>query len=145
MCGFVRITPQVQINLDELRFRYSRSSGPGGQNVNRRETQVELTFDLMNSASLTPDQRQLLMDRLSAHLDSRGTLHIVANSQRSQLMNRREAVQRFESLLREGLKPTPRRLDTQPSRKARLRRLSGKRRRSEIKRQRQSPRIAEHE
>jgi ribosome-associated protein len=138
--SLLRIAPGIAIRQDELTFRFSRSTGPGGQNVNRRETQVELTFDVRNSPSVSPDQRARLLQRLVSHIDSRGVLHIVANTERSQLLNRREALGRLASLLRSGLEEPPRRHRTRPSLHSRLRRLSRKRRRSEVKHLRRTSR-----
>jgi len=135
--AYLQITPEVRIPLSELHFRFSRSSGPGGQHVNRRETRVELLFDLANSPVLSETQRQLLMKNLSSFLDKDGVLCIVVGTHRSQLRNREEAIERFVELIRRGLHTPKKRRPTRPSRTSRERRLAAKRRRSLIKRWRQ--------
>jgi len=130
----VRITDTVSIPMSELQFRFARSSGPGGQHVNRSATQVELLFDVANSPSLNETQRQRVIRRLRSRIDKEGILHLVSQETRSQLRNREEVVERFQVLMREALRVPRRRLPTRPTRAARERRLEEKRRRSEIKR-----------
>ena len=132
----VHITDTVSIPISELHFRFARSSGPGGQHVNRSATQVELLFDVANSPSLDEAQRQRVLRKLKSRIDKEGVLHLVSQETRSQLRNREEAVERFRELMRDALHvPKSRRL-TRPSRAARKRRLEGKRRRSKTKRSR---------
>lgn len=122
------------VPLDELKFRFSRSSGPGGQHVNRSATQVELLFDVARSPSLTEEQRALVLRRLRGYIDADGVLHLVSSSTRSQLRNREEVVRRFAQMMERALRvPKPRR-PTRPSVAARERRLAEKRRRAEVKR-----------
>jgi ribosome-associated protein len=123
--------------LSEIKFQFSRSSGPGGQNVNRRETRVELLFDVQNSPSFSEEQRDRLLQRLANKIDSEGVLHIVASSHRSQLRNRERALTLFVRTLQTGLRVPKRRRPSRPSRQSRERRLAQKRRRSETKRLRQ--------
>lgn len=130
----VYITNGITIPLDELRFRYARSSGPGGQHVQKTETKVELLFDLANSPSLTNEQRARALERLAGRVDSEGVLHLTSQGARSQLENRQEVVSRFRALLAAALKPRKRRRPTQPSAAARRRRLEAKRQRSQLKR-----------
>ena len=130
----VHITDALSIPLSELRFRFARSSGPGGQHANRSATQVELLFDVAGSPSLSEAQRQLILEKLSSYIDKEGTLHLVSQTHRSQLRNREEVVERFRRLLRAALQVPKPRLPTRPTRAARERRLRAKRRRSEIKR-----------
>ena len=133
------INDQVAIPLSELSYRFARSSGPGGQHVQRTETKVELLFDLANSPSLTDAQRELARTRLAGRLDSDGVLHMTSQAGRSQLENRFDVTERFQRLLAGALKPSKRRKPTRPSAAARQRRLEAKRRRSEAKRRRQMP------
>ena len=135
---FLAITDTVTISLDELSFRYARSSGPGGQHVQRTETKVELLFDLAGSPSLTEDQRQLALNRLGGRVDSQGVLHLVSQTGRSQLDNREEVVERFRRLLMAALAPVKKRASTRPSPAARQRRLDAKRRRGQVKRSRRA-------
>jgi len=135
----IRITPNLAIPVSELLFQFSRSSGPGGQNVNRRETRVELLFDVRQSPSLSTEQRTRLVVRLAPQLDSHGVLRIVADSERSQLRNRQEALERFVRLLRQGMRVPRLRRPTQPSQGTLARRLARKRRRGEAKELRTRP------
>jgi ribosome-associated protein len=129
----LKIGDQVSIPLADLHFRFSRSSGPGGQHVQKSSTRVELLYDLANSPHLSDKQRARALERLSSYVDSSGTLHLVSQSERSQLRNREEVIARFESLMRWALKRRKRRKATQPTAASKERRLKKKRRRSEIK------------
>jgi ribosome-associated protein len=135
----LRITPQVTIPLEELRFRFSRSSGPGGQHVNRVETRVELLFDVGRSPSLGAAEKAQLLERLKSYIDKDGVLHLIASSSRSQWRNRQEAIARFQGLLTRALRPRKARRPTRPSRAAQERRLRAKQARSARKRSRQRP------
>lgn len=130
----LRIDESVVIPLDELSFRYARSSGPGGQHVQRTETKVELLFDVAHTPSLSEEQRRLVIDRLGTRVDSEGVLHLSSQASRSQLENREEVMTRFQRLLAWALRPRPVRKATRPSPAARQKRLEAKRRRGEIKR-----------
>jgi ribosome-associated protein len=132
----LRITNTLTIPLSELRFRFARSSGPGGQHVNRSATRVELLFDVADSPSLTEAQREQVLKALASYIDNDGVLRLVSQTFRSQLRNREEVVERFQTLMRKAMRVPKRRRPTRPSRAARERRLASKRRRSEIKRQR---------
>jgi ribosome-associated protein len=127
------INDELRIPVAELRFRFSRSSGPGGQHVNRSETRVELLWDVAASPQLTEAQRSRLLARLAGYLDSDGQLRIVSAATRSQLDNRGDAMERFAALVRAALRPSKRRVPTRPSAAARERRLADKRQRSTIK------------
>jgi ribosome-associated protein len=136
----VRVTRTCIIPARELQFRFSRSGGPGGQNVNRRETQVELVFDVDGSSALGPRQRARIRQRLANRIDADGRLRIVASEERTQARNRDIAVERFRSLLADALRPDPpKRRPTKPSKAATERRIAGKRRRSTVKRGRARP------
>jgi len=87
----VRVTGRVAIPVEELEFRVSRSSGPGGQGVNTTDSRVELRFDLAGSPSLTAEEKERAARRLRGRLSQDGTLRVVAQTQRSQLANRRLA------------------------------------------------------
>lgn len=129
----LRINDQVSIPLDELSFRFSRSSGPGGQHVQKSSTRVELLFDLLNSPSLNDEQRARVMARLAGYVDLAGILHLTAQSERSQWRNREEVVARFQALMRQALARRKKRKATRPTHASRQRRLREKRQRSEIK------------
>jgi ribosome-associated protein len=126
--------------LSELRFRFSRSGGPGGQHVNTSSTRVELIFDLEGSPTLTDRERSLARRRLRTRLDADGRLRIVAQDERSQTRNRGLAVERFTETMRAALAPPPPpRRRTKPTAASRERRLAGKRRAGETKRGRRPP------
>lgn len=120
----------------ELTFSFSPSGGPGGQHANRSATRATLFFDVANSPSLTERQRRQLMQRLSSRIDQAGILQLSAQDSRSQHRNREIVIARFESLLRDALKPRKRRRKTRPSAAANERRLREKKQRSERKRER---------
>uniref|UniRef100_A8M5H3 Class I peptide chain release factor n=1 Tax=Salinispora arenicola (strain CNS-205) TaxID=391037 RepID=A8M5H3_SALAI len=120
----------------ELRERFSRSSGPGGQGVNTTDSRVELSLDLAASPSLPEPLRARALDRLAGRLVN-GVLTVTASEHRAQLANREAARERMAALLREAIAPPPkRRRPTRPSRAAKERRLAEKKRRSQRKRDR---------
>lgn len=135
----LHINPDLSIPLGELRWRFVRSRGPGGQHVNKTATQVELTFDVANSPSLSDTQRQRCMTALKKYLDGRGVLHLESQSTRSQLRNRQDVLRRFQSLLREALKPRKKRRATRPSVASKEQRIETKKRRGAVKRARRTP------
>jgi ribosome-associated protein len=137
----LRISSEVSIPRSELRFRFSRSSGPGGQHVQKSSTRAELLFDVAGSPSLTDDQRARVADRLSGYVDSTGVLRLVAQSERSQWRNREEAVERFQELMQKALKPRKRRRATRPTAASNEKRLRKKRKRAETKRLRGKVRV----
>jgi ribosome-associated protein len=132
------INEAVRIPLAELRFQFVRSSGPGGQHVNRSATQVELTFDLARSPSLTDEQKARARANLKSCVDQDGVLHLASQTFRSQLQNREDVTARFVELLRRALRVPKKRRPTRPTAGSKERRLESKRRQSTIKRQRQS-------
>jgi ribosome-associated protein len=129
----VRINDKVSIPLSELSFRFSRSSGPGGQHVQKSSTRVELLFDVANSPSLSDAQRSRVLKRLAGYIDTTGVLHLTSQSERSQLRNREAVISRFKSMMREALKRRKRRRPTRPTAQSRERRLRKKKEHSQIK------------
>ncbi len=129
----VRINDKVSIPLPELGFRFSRSSGPGGQHVQKSSTRVELLFDVANSPSLSDAQRSRVLKRLAGYIDTTGVLHLTSQSERSQLRNREAVISRFRSMMREALKRRKRRRPTRPTAQSRERRLRKKKERSQTK------------
>jgi ribosome-associated protein len=118
----------------ELTWRFSRSSGPGGQSVNTSDSRAELSWDLAASGALSPVQRQRALDRLSGRLVD-GVLTVAASEHRSQLRNRAAAEARLAATVAGAIAPPPRvRRPTRPSRGSVERRIAGKKRRGEIKR-----------
>jgi ribosome-associated protein len=141
----VVINQDLAIPASELRFRFSRSSGAGGQHVNRSETRVELLFDVNTSPSLTENQRQHLLQRLSTHLDNDGVVHVVCSETRSQSENRARSLARFQALLAGALRRRTRRIPTAPSSASRERRLMFKRARSSVKKARRDAKTGDYE
>jgi ribosome-associated protein len=128
----------VSIPGRDLSWRFSRSSGPGGQGVNTTDSRIELSLDLRTCEGFTPQQRGRVLDRLAPRLVD-GVLTVAASEFRSQLRNRRAARDRMAALLAEALAPPPpRRKATKPSRGAVARRLDDKSRRSKLKKLRSS-------
>jgi ribosome-associated protein len=127
------ITRRLTIPVAELRERFSRSSGPGGQGVNTTDSRVELSFDVAGSPSIPADLRERLLERLAPRLVD-GVVTIAASEHRSQLMNREAARARLVKLLEEAAAPPPpARRATKPSRGSKERRLAAKKRRSDVK------------
>ncbi|GIJ78282.1 ribosome-associated protein [Micromonospora phaseoli] len=132
----LRVTDRWVVPAAELRERFSRSSGPGGQGVNTTDSRVELSFDVAGSPSLPESLRARLLDRLAGRLVD-GVLTIAASEHRAQLANREAARERLLSLLRAAVAPPPPpRRPTRPSRGAKERRLAEKKRRAQRKRDR---------
>jgi ribosome-associated protein len=132
----IPITSTVTLPLSELEFSYTTGSGPGGQHVNRSATRVSLLFDVTNSPSLDEATRARLLGHLENRLDSRGVLRITVHESRSQFRNKAIALQRFRAVLAEAMREEAERMPTKPSRTVRERRLSRKKQRSSIKRDR---------
>ena len=133
------VSPTLSIPLSELRFKFHRSSGPGGQNVNKLNTSVELQFDFVHSAVFSDEQRQRIAEKLAARLNSAGALSIQSERFRTQGRNRADCLSKLAALLAAALKTQPKRKKTKPSRAAQARRLDSKRRHSEKKKNRQPP------
>jgi ribosome-associated protein len=130
----VRVSDRLTIPAAELAWRFSRSSGPGGQGVNTTDSRVELSWDLAGSELLPAVLRERALERLAARLVN-GVLTISASEHRSQLRNREAAAARLASLVASAIAPPPRaRRPTRPSRGAVERRIGEKKRRGQIKR-----------
>ncbi len=136
----VRINSRLNIPLAELSFTFTRSSGPGGQNVNKLNTRAELRFDLENSPSLSPTQRLHLRAALVDRLTRNGTLIIHSSRFRTQERNRQDCIDKFAKLLEVNLRPPPpKRRPTRPGKGAAQKRLDTKRKNAEKKNRRQRP------
>jgi ribosome-associated protein len=132
----LRVNGWLVIPAAELRERFSRSSGPGGQSVNTADSRVELSFDVEGSSALPGWAKTRATERLAGRLAS-GVLTVAASEQRSQLANRQAARARLAALLRDAIAPPQRpRVPTRPGRAANERRLEAKRNRAAIKRTR---------
>jgi ribosome-associated protein len=131
--GPLQVTDRLVLPETELSWRFSRSSGPGGQGVNTTDSRAELSFDVARSPSLPEHLRRRAIERLATRL-SDGVLTVAASEHRSQLQNREAAEQRLAQVLREAVAlPAPSRRATRPTRGSKERRLAGKRLRSQIK------------
>ena len=134
MPGPLQVTARLVVPEAELSWRFSRSSGPGGQGVNTSDSRAELSFDVARSAVLSDLLRARALERLAGRLVD-GVLTVAASEHRSQLQNREAAEQRLAQLLREAVAPPPApRRPTRPTKGSKERRLEGKRQRSEVKR-----------
>ena len=132
----LRISRSVVVPEKELGWRFSRSSGPGGQSVNTADSRVELSLDLTTTTALGPTHRARALERLDGRL-VKGVLTVTASEQRSQLQNREAAMKRMAEILAEAIAPPPKkRRPTRVSRGADEKRLAEKHRRAEIKRMR---------
>ena len=130
------VNDRLIIPSRDLRWRFSRSSGPGGQGVNTTDSRVELVLDIAGCSCLGPFRRARLLDHFQTRLVE-GCLRVVVAEERSQWQNRQKALHRMGELLREGLQPPPpSRKSTRPGRGAVRRRLEAKKKRGDLKRQR---------
>jgi len=132
----IKITPSIQIDDEEIDLNFIRSPGPGGQNVNKVSSAVQLRFNVQRSPSLPQDVKQRLIKLAGKRLSSEGVLTIEARQYRSQDRNRQAALERLVRLIQQACNPPKPRHKTRPTRAAILRRLETKRKRSEIKRMR---------
>jgi len=135
----IQVDTDTNIPLAEIRWQFTRSSGPGGQNVNKTATRVELLLDVANSPSLDEVQKALICSRLAGLIDRQGVLHLISQTSASQWQNRADALARLSELLAQALRPRRTRLRTRPSRGEKQRRRRSKARRSETKRRRRAP------
>lgn len=129
----IEINSSVSIAEDEIRFTFSRSGGPGGQNVNKVNTRATLWFDVQGSPALSEEQKGKILHRLGNRVSKEGVLQVSSTQSRSQHANREEALQRFIILVAGALKELPVRRKTRISRAAKERRLQTKKRKSMIK------------
>ncbi|WP_353813392.1 alternative ribosome rescue aminoacyl-tRNA hydrolase ArfB [Agromyces sp. SYSU T00266] len=135
----LRVDSRLTIPESELSWRFSRSSGPGGQGVNTADSRAELVWDVAGSAALSAIQRERLLANLGGRVVD-GVLTITASEHRAQLRNRDAARARLATLVADALRPpAPTRRATKPSRGAKERRLAAKKRRTDVKRLRRPP------
>lgn len=120
----------------EFTFTASRSSGPGGQNVNKVSTRVELRFDVMGSTLLSAEEKEIILLKLAKKINSEGELILVAQTDRSQLKNKENVIEKFYALLTKALTPIKKRKPTRPTRAAKEKRLEEKQIQSEKKERR---------
>ncbi|GAB3120807.1 alternative ribosome rescue aminoacyl-tRNA hydrolase ArfB [Glaciibacter psychrotolerans] len=135
----LEVSPALTIPARELGWRFSRSSGPGGQHVNTSDSRVELSWNVAETTALSDEQRQRLLGRLGRRLVA-GVVTVTASEQRSQLRNREVALAKLAELVAAGLAPdAPQRRPTRPTRGSNRRRLAAKGQRSATKQNRQRP------
>ncbi len=133
----LHINSRLVIPAKELKWRFSKSSGPGGQSVNKTNSRVELVFDIKHSSVFGPFHKKRLLERLESRC-ANGCLNIIAAEERSQYQNRQLAIARLANLLQEGLKPPPKaRKTTKPTRASQKRRVTAKKHRGALKQRRQ--------
>lgn len=128
--------PQKHSLDSELQFKTSRSGGSGGQNVNKVSTKVELNFNIVNSQLLTPEQKTILLEKLSAKLTKEGFLQVVSQTERTQLGNKNKVIDKFYKLIEKAFFVPKKRKPSKPSKAAKEKRLLTKKRNSEIKKMR---------
>lgn len=134
----LKVNNEIEIDERELEERFVRASGPGGQNVNKVSTAVELRFDIRNTNAFSPAVRQRLVRLAGRRITDEGVLVIKAEQYRTQERNRDDARQRLVELIREAAVPPKPRIKTRPTLASKTRRLEGKTKRGEVKRQRSS-------
>ena len=137
--ALLRVSDELAIPLAEIRYRATRSGGPGGQHVNTSSTKIELEFDVAGSPSLTDTQRARIQERLANRIDGDGVLRLSSSGSRSQHQNREEATDRLARLLADALKERKRRRRTKVPRRAKEARLKEKKKRAEVKKARGRP------
>jgi ribosome-associated protein len=134
----IHITPEIAIDEDEIQMEFIRSSGPGGQNVNKVATAVQLRFDVAGTPSLPDEVRERLMALAGSRMTREGVLVIDARRFRTQERNRKDAIDRLVALIRKAAEKPKVRRKTRPSLASKRRRLDAKRRRGEAKRMRRN-------
>jgi len=128
---------QNSIPEGEIEFQFSRSSGKGGQNVNKVETKVEIHWNINNSKAFSDEEKEKIKKSLANRINKKGNLIVVSEEERSQLENRRFALEKLKEMIKGALKPEEERIPTKPSKTIKERRLKEKKITSEKKKSRQ--------
>jgi len=129
----------LQDLIPELQFTFSRSSGPGGQHINKVNTKVDLRFNIRQSKVLTEDQKEILLSKLYSQLNQKGEFIIVCQETRSQIKNKEIAIKKLLSILDDTLKPIKKRKPTKATKASKEKRLQGKKEQAEKKTRRIKP------
>ena len=141
----LKITQTLVIPSNEIKWRFSRSSGPGGQNVNKIESRVEIIFNLENSKVLNDYQKEILKRNLKNKL-VKNILCLAVQEQRNQLLNRQLALMKFSAILKNALnKPFKLRKSTKPTKASQKKRVEVKKKRAELKKSRQKEKHIKYE
>ena len=135
----IKINDNLSISSKEINFKMTKSSGPGGQNINKNSTAVTLEFDILNSISLPKKIKQILIDTSHSYLTKTGKIIIKANNYKSQQRNKTEAVSRFITYFNNVLMTKKKRIDTKPTKSSIEKRLNEKRKKSLKKSLRKKP------
>ena len=139
----IRINSKIQISESELIFKTSRSSGPGGQNVNKVNTRVTVFFDIAASAGFSACQKSRILKKLATRSNKAGLLRVISQKHRTQKMNRNTAVERLVELLQGALKISPARRKTKVPFSEKQKRLQGKKQHSLLKKRRTSVKLTD--
>lgn len=137
--SMIQITGTIAISPDEIEEKFVRASGPGGQNVNKVSTAVQMRFDVANSPTLPLRVKQKILQSGDTRLTKDGTLVLIAESKRTQEANRKDALSRLKNLIRDAAFVAKPRIPTRPSLGAKKRRLDSKSKRASIKKNRSGP------
>lgn len=132
----IKVAPHLSLDERELGFSFIRAAGPGGQNVNKVSTAVQLRFDVINSPSLLPEQKHRLIRLAGKLVNTQGVLLIEAKRYRSQERNKTDAIERLVRLIQQAIRKPKKRIPTRPGKAARENRLKAKKLHSEVKKAR---------
>jgi ribosome-associated protein len=128
----------------ELKFSTARSGGSGGQHVNKVETKVFLYFDVFQSSVLTPEQKQLLAEKLSNNINKEGVLVLSHDRKRSQIANKNAVIKKFNALMAKAFEKKKKRINTRPTKASQEARKKAKEKKAQIKKWRKPPSVSEH-